>query len=110
MSISRPIIAAPSLSRRAVKTVVIPVSSTIPPKTRITNIGGEIATISQAAEREGQLLAYQAPGENQIVDLYVVVTVDEVLVWVPVLPSVIPIDPRSGKPKDPLYDFYGLYA
>ena len=110
MSISQPIIAASSLSRRAVKTVVIPVSSVVPPLARQSTVNGEITVVLQNPEREGQLLAYQPPGETQIANLYAVVTVDGILTWVPVLPSVIPIDPRSGKPKDPLYDFYGLYA
>ena len=110
MSISQPIIAASSLSRRAVKTVVIPVTSTAPPSPRFAVVDGTLTVIPQLPEREGQLLACKASGENQVVDLYVVVTVDGTLTWVPVLPTVIPIDPRSGKPKDPLYDFYGLYA
>lgn len=110
MSISQPIIASPSLSRRAVKTVVIPVSSTAPPSGRITVVDGSMEYIPQTPDREGQLLAYKAPSENQVVDLYVVVLVEGVLKWVPVLPAVIPMDPRTGKAKDPLYDFYGLYA
>jgi hypothetical protein len=110
MSISQPIIATPTISRRAVKTVVIGVTSIRPPETRLITVDGAVAWISQIPEREGQLLAYQAPGETQIVDLYVVVTVDAGLQWVPVLPAVTPIDPRSGKPKDPLYDFYGLHS
>jgi hypothetical protein len=110
MSISQPIIATPTVSRRAVKTVVIGVTSTRPPGTRVTTVDGVITITDQIPEREGQLLAYQAPGETQIVDLYVVVTVNAGLQWVPVLPSVVPIDTRSGKPKDPLYDFYGLHA
>ena len=110
MSISQPIIAASSLSRRAVKTVIIPVSSTAPPNPREIVVNGKLETVSQSPEREGQLLAYKASGENQVVDLYVVVTVDGALTWVPVLPAVIPIDPRTGKAKDPLYEFYGLYA
>ncbi len=110
MSISQPIIASPSLSRRAVKTVVIPVSSIAPPSSRPTAVNGSLEFISQAPVREGQLLAHKASGENQFVDLYVVVLVKGSLKWVPVLPTVIPIDPRSGKAKDPLYDFYGLYA
>ena len=110
MSISQPIIAASSLSRGAVKTVVIPVSSTVPPADRVVAIDGVATVISQSPEREGQMIAYRASGELQLVDLYVVVDIEGVLTWVPVLPSVIPIDPRSGKMKDPLYDIYGLHA
>lgn len=32
------------------------------------------------------------------------------LSWAPVVPNTVPIDLRSGKPKDPLYNFYGLHA
>lgn len=110
MSVSQPIIAASSLSRRAVKTVAIPVTSTAPPGGRFVVVDGAVTAIDQNPKREGQLLAYQAPGENLIADLYVVVMDGGELRWVPVLPAVIPTDPRSGKPKDPLYDLYGLYS
>ena len=110
MSVSKSIIATTTLSRREVKTVVTAVSSTIPPETRLTTVDGALVAIPQSPEREGQLLAYVIPGEKQITTMYVVVTIDGVLVWAPVVPVVTPIAPRSGKPFDPLYNFYGLHA
>ena len=112
MTVSKPIIVAPSRTRQQVRMVVGKITSTEPPKTRTYSLNGVLQIEEQNPEREGQMLFYQAPNSGQTVIMYVVVDYDGqgTLRWAPVVPNTIPFDPRSGKPKDPLYDFYGLHA
>ena len=112
MTISRPIIVAPSKARQDVRMVVGQITGTAPPEPRRFVQNGLLAVLPQDPEREGQMLFYQAPDSGQNVIMYVVVNYDGqgTLQWAPVVPNTVAIDPRSGKPKDPLYDFYGLYA
>ena len=92
--------------------VVGKITGTEPPNTRIYSLDGVLQIEEQNPEREGQMLFYQAPNSGQTVIMYVVVDYDGqgTLRWAPVVPNTIPVDPRSGKPKDPLYDFYGLHS
>ncbi len=92
--------------------VVGEITGTEPPNDRVYSLNGVLQIEEQNPEREGQMLFYQAPNSGQTVVMYVVVDYDGLgtLKWAPVVPNTVPIDPRSGKPKDPLYDFYGLYA
>ena len=92
--------------------VVGKITGTEPPEQRIYSLNGSPQIEEQNPEREGQMLFYQAPNAGQNVIMYVVVDYDGqgTLRWAPVVPNTVPVDPRSGKPKDPLYDFYGLHA
>lgn len=112
MTVSKPIIVAPSKSRQETRMVIGRITGTEPPLQRRNVINGVLVFESQDPRREGQMLFYQAPNSGQTVIMYVVVDYDGqgTLQWAPVVPNTIPIDPRSGKPKDPLYDFYGLHA
>jgi hypothetical protein len=111
MSISNPIIVAPTKTRRSIGMTVGHITSAIPPDSRVyVDKDGLVQAETQLPEREGQMLFYQGDG-GQII-MYVVVDFDQqgTLQWAPVVPNTVPIDPRSGKPKDPLYNFYGLHA
>lgn len=112
MTVSKPIVAAPSKSRAATRMVIGKITGTEPPGTRFYVANGGIALDAQAPEREGQMLFYQAPNSGQNVIMYVVVDYDGqgTLQWAPVVPNTIAVDLRTGKPKDPLYDFYGLHS
>ena len=112
MTVSRPIIVAPSQTRKEVRMVVGRITSTEPPNSRTTVVDGATVVIDQSPEREGQMLFYRPPNSGQNVIMYVVVDYDGqgTLQWAPVVPNTVPIDLRSGKTKDPLYDFYGLHA
>ena len=113
MSISNPIVASPTKTRRSIGMTVGRITSTIPPGIRTyVDDDGLFRAELQAAEREGQMLFYQVPGGGRQIIMYVVVNYDlqGTLKWAPVVPNTVPVDPRSGKPKDPLYNFYGLHA
>ena len=112
MTVHKPIIVAPSKTRQQVRMVIGKITATEPPNTRFYVLDGEVVAESQEAEREGQMLFYQASNSGQNVIMYVAVDYDGqgTLQWAPVVPNTIAFDPRSGKPKDPLYDFYGLHA
>ena len=112
MSVSNPIIAAKSRTRKNTRMVVGKITSVEPPETRVFVKDGVLQSEEQLPEIEGQMLFYRPPNSGQTVIMFVVVDYDGegTLRWAPVVPNTVPIDFRSGKPKDPLYDFYGLHA
>ena len=112
MTVSKPIIVAKSRTRQDTRMVIGKITSVEPPGERIYSEGGLIRTDEQLPEIEGQMLFYKPYNSGGNVIMFVVVDYDGegTLQWAPVVPNTVPIDLRSGKPKDPLYDFYGLHA
>ena len=112
MTVSKPIIVAPSKSREEARMVVGKITGTAPPNKRRYNDNGTLVYENQDPEIEGQMLFYRAPNSGQNVIMYVVVDYDGqgTLRWAPVVPNTAAVDLRTGKPKDPLYDFYGLHS
>lgn len=112
MTISKPIIVAPTKTRNHTRMVVGKKTGVEPPSPRVYSEDGRVIVELQDPEIEGQMLFFQPPNSGGIVIMYVVV-MNELrgsLAWAPVVPNIPAIDPRSGKTKDPLYDFYGLHA
>ncbi len=116
MSIQNPILAAgPTLSRAQVETVVARLSGTLPPDAIIDVVDGSIVSISQSAVTEGEIALVESD-DGRSVSMYVVVTVmiaqsdtsagTPDLQWRKITRTGTVTDPRSGKPKDPLFDFY----
>ena len=112
MTVSKPIIVAPTKTRNNTRMVVGTITGTEPPAARQYILDGQVTFVDQSPDREGQIIFYRPPNSGGIVIMYVVVNRDGqgALSWAPVVPNIPPIDPRTGKTKDPLYDFYGIHA
>lgn len=108
MSISRNIIdSGPSFSRKEVKTVAVVIAGVAPPESFLgKDKSGVFGLISQEPEREGQILVHRDGSSLEVV-IYVVVNPSGTLFWAPVSQYGEITDPRTGEPKDPLYDLYG---
>lgn len=110
MTIQNPIIFAGStLSRAQVETIVAVLSSEVPPSGYYVQVDGEWGFYLQEPENEGQIAFVEAE-DNRSVDMYVVINTDSLpavtLEWRKITRTGTVTDPRTGKPKDPLFDFY----
>ncbi len=67
---------------------------------------------TQQPQREGQMVGYISANSSDVrtVNFYVVVNINGTLTWKPVVGISETIDPRTGKPFDPLLDFYSALA
>lgn len=105
MTIQNAIIdAGPTLSRAEVKTVLGLISTVVPPEPTVDTSNGIIAPVDQTAQREGQMIFVES-SDSSYVTPYVVVTIGDELLWKRVFSAGVIQDPRTGKPKDPLYDY-----
>lgn len=109
MAINNTSIVVGATTRSEAKTVVITVTSTLPPEDRVFVENGVAVTQSQAAEREGQMLMYFNRNTEES-KLYVVADVDGTLTWVPVNSTVSYRDSRTGRDWDPLLPLYSYLA
>lgn len=106
MTIQNPTIAAGStLTRSQAETVVAVLSDAVPPNGYVVAVDGELQFYFQEAEREGQI-AFVQDSNLTSVDMYVVVSINSILEWRKITRTGVITDPRSGEPKDPLFDFY----
>ena len=106
MTIQNPIIdAGPTAPRSEIKTVLGRTSYVAPPDFYNKTEGGQVVTVSQEAEREGQLI-FVVSADGLSASPYIVVKIlGGVLVWRRIFTAGVTQDPRTGKPKDPLYDY-----
>ena len=108
MSIQNPIIAAgPSIQKVDTGVTRCPlIEVTTPPPWTIVNLeNGLLQVKSYPPQWAGQMIFTKNP-DLYTVNIYIVVDIDGELVWKPVKPIGVTTDPRTGKPKDPLYDLY----
>jgi hypothetical protein len=122
MAVQNPIVAAgPTISRAEVKTVAARLSRTVPADADLDFVDGSVVSTPQPAEIEGQMVFVEA-SDGRSVSMYVVVTVIKgqsdaapgteaspgtpSLEWRKITRTGTVTDPRTGKPKDPLFDFY----
>ena len=106
MSISKPIIdSGPTQPRAEAKIVVGRISPVAPPASYLMMIDDEVATISNLPEREGQFVFVQKNGALSV-SMYIVIQGPVELEWKRVYSSGVIQDPRTGKPKDPLYGLF----
>lgn len=107
MAINKPTIAAgPTYTRERVQTVIGKITSVIPPGSRrYISENNTVIIENQTAEREGQMLFYR-DGVAFDVQIYVVVTINNVLLWKPVLPTAQIQNSANGRAWDPLAGFY----
>ncbi len=94
-----------TLTRSQAETVVVVLSDAVPPNGYVVVVDGQPEFYLQIAEKEGQM-AFVENSDLTGVDMYVVVNVNSTLAWRKITRSGVITDPRSGKPKDPLFDFY----
>jgi hydroxyacyl-ACP dehydratase HTD2-like protein with hotdog domain len=109
MAINKPIIdAGPTYTRERVQTVVLKHTNTVPPNSAILVKDGVLTSESQLALREGQMLAYRdsAAADNGFVLMYVVVTINSALTWVPVATGASYSNSYTGQKWDPNASFY----
>jgi hypothetical protein len=105
MTIQNPIIAAgATVSRAEARTVLGLISDVVPPESQPTIENGQLVIQSQDPLREGQMVFVES-SDGSYVTPYIVVTVATELVWKRVFSAGVTQDPRTGKPKDPLYDY-----
>lgn len=110
MTTQNPIVFADStLSRAQAETIVAVLSSAVPPAGYFVKVDGEWGFYFQKPKHEGQIAFVEAE-DNRSVDMYVVVNTDVLpavtLEWRKVTRTGTVTDPRTGKPKDPLLNFY----
>lgn len=112
MAIQRPILDAPAVTRGQVKTVIGLLTNAAPPETAIVAIDGTLQAVEQLPMREGQM-AFTESEDGLSVIPYIVVAIpnapplnDSTLEWRRVFSAGEITDPRTGQPKDPLYNFY----
>ena len=110
MAINKPTIAAgATYTRERAETVVVGLTSTIPPADRIAIIDGQWTRISQAPLREGQLLVHRHDG-LRTGTLYVVIDIAGTLTWKQVKPFGDMQNPNTGKTYDSLAKLYDPLA
>lgn len=112
MAIEKPIIDAPAVTRGQVKTVIGVLTDTIPPAAAILSVNGKLEIITQEPDFEGQM-AFMESEDGLSVAPYIVVAIYDLppltgssLEWRRIFSAGIITDPRTGEPKDPLYDLY----
>ena len=102
----------PTVTRGDAKAFAAAIVPASPPSSYvrpIPNSGGQAEIIEQPAEREGQIVFFRDQGSS-LLQAYVVVSVDTVLVWKPVVSSIGTINSNTGQPYDPLAGFYNPLA
>jgi hypothetical protein len=105
MTIQTPIIdAGATVSRAEVKTVLGSISDVVPPTSFLAIENGQLVNKSQDPLREGQMVFVES-SDGSYVTPYIVVTVATELTWKRIFSAGVTQDPRTGKPKDPLYDY-----
>lgn len=110
MPINNPIIASSSSRRAQAQSVVVTVTSALPPADReYINSDGIFVTDSQSPEVEGSMLMYRDPTTG-ISTLFVVAYVDNTLTWVAVDAGVSFLDSSTGREWDPLAGLYNYLA
>lgn len=111
MAINKPIVAAgPTLTRGDARTVVVEIASEIPPAAyRSRGSYGQVIVIDQTPTTEGAIVCYQVSG-TRFGELYVTVSIDSTLTWVPVSPRTVISDAATGKAWDPLANQYSILA
>lgn len=105
MTIQNPIIdAGATVSRSEAKTVLATITDIVPPDPSFTTAGGSFTNVDQSPQREGQMLFVESP-DGSYVTPYIVIMTGSGLAWRRVFGVGVELDPRTGKPKDPLYDY-----
>ena len=106
MAIQKAIVDAPAVTRSQVQTVIGLITDVAPPGTVVRNVDGVLLMRQLTPDREGQMVFVQA-ADGLSVMLYIVVLIAGTqLQWRRVFSTGVITDPRTGQPKDPLYDLY----